>query len=214
MRLLPFFCCISLFCSEESLVDPEFISKHLTFEAPYETTHGALDDYLGVGMIYYSIVYAKRAKICVCIGSGGGFVPRIMRQAQRDLKLQDSKTLLIDGNIGDFGRPLWLSQNSFFRKNYPDIECIIAKSHETSLALQGKIRIDYLHIDADHSEEGCWQDFIDYLPLMNPNSVITIHDTADLTGGPPKVVDRLKTLGYEIIDFKELGAGTAIVKIN
>ena len=34
-------------------------------------------------MIIYSTIQMMRAKVCVCLGSGGGFIPRIMTQANR-----------------------------------------------------------------------------------------------------------------------------------
>ena len=40
---------------------------------------------LAAGMIYYSLAYSLKARTCVNLGSGGGFVPRMLRQAQRDL---------------------------------------------------------------------------------------------------------------------------------
>ena len=45
---------------------------------PYRWTHGATDLHLGDGMIVYSVIQMMRAKVCVCLGSGGGFIPRIM----------------------------------------------------------------------------------------------------------------------------------------
>ena len=197
-----------------SVINKEFIDNFLTNQAPYHDSHGAEKNYLGAGLIYYAIVYANKSKICVCIGSGGGFVPRIMRQAQRDLNLKDSRTILIDGNTGPYGRPLWLNKNSFFKQNFSDIEIIISLSHEASIKLGAKnLKIDYLHIDGDHSEKGCLQDFYDYLPMMNNNSLITIHDTGTNLG-PMKVVEKIKQNKFEIINLPWLGAGFALVKIK
>ena len=39
------------------------------------------------------------------------------------------------------------------------------------------IKIDYLHIDADHSYEGVKKDFDLYSKLLNKNGIISIHDT-------------------------------------
>ena len=52
---------------------------------PYRWSHGATDLHLGDGMIVYSIIQHMRAKNCVCIGSGGGFIPRIMTAARIEL---------------------------------------------------------------------------------------------------------------------------------
>src|SRR5262245_38832527 len=69
----------------ESLVDSRVISELLTREAPWHESHGADGAYLGMGLLYYALTYSLRADVAVCLGSGGGFVPRLMRQAQRDL---------------------------------------------------------------------------------------------------------------------------------
>ena len=51
----------------------------------YRWTHGATDLHLGDGLLIYSFIQFIRAKVCVCIGSGGGFIPRLMTQARKDL---------------------------------------------------------------------------------------------------------------------------------
>ena len=38
---------------------------------PYRWSHGATDDHLGDGLIIYSLIQYMRAKVCVCLGSGG-----------------------------------------------------------------------------------------------------------------------------------------------
>lgn len=197
----------------DCLINRKFIQDFLTKEAPWERSHGAEGDYLGCGLMYFSFVYSSKARVCVCLGSGGGFVPRILRQAQRELRLPYSKTYLIDGDMGPWGRPRWLSEDSFFRKNYPEIEIIIDTTHNVAMGWDPNIPIDYLHIDADHSEEGSWQDFIDYLPLMKENGIITFHDT---NGNLPcwKIAERIQQLGFEVVNFKELWAGVAVIHLG
>ena len=60
----------------------EFISNNREFDeigeevlkdVPYRWSHGATDDHLGDGLIIYSLIQYMRAKVCVCLGSGGGF---------------------------------------------------------------------------------------------------------------------------------------------
>ncbi len=199
--------------NNRSLINKDFIKKNLTFEAPWADSHGATGDDLGAGMLYYALVYIKKAKLCVCLGSGGGFVPRVMRQAQRDLNLHEARTVLVDGNMGPWGRPFWLNENSFFRKNYPDIEIIIDTTSHVARDHGPSWLIDYLHIDADHSIEGAYQDFMDYLPLMARDGIITFHDT---NGSLPcaEVIPMIRNLGFDVIDFKNLGAGVAIIYLN
>src|SRR5262245_47159520 len=69
----------------QALINFDLIRRALMRDAPWAGSHGAEGDYLGMGLLYYALVYGMRAKVAVCLGSGGGFVPRLMRQAQRDL---------------------------------------------------------------------------------------------------------------------------------
>ena len=70
-----------------------FITNNQIFEddkinlkpVEYRWTHGATDFHLGDGLLIYSMIQYMRAKVCVCLGSGGGFIPRIMTQARVDL---------------------------------------------------------------------------------------------------------------------------------
>ena len=55
----------------------------------YRWTHGATDKHLGDGMLIYTAIQYMRAKTCVCLGSGGGFIPRIITQARIDLHEQE-----------------------------------------------------------------------------------------------------------------------------
>ena len=69
-----------------SLLDLSLIRNTLLREAPWAESHGANHlTFLGAGMLYYSMAYSFRSKSIVVLGSGGGFVPRMLRQAQRDL---------------------------------------------------------------------------------------------------------------------------------
>jgi len=202
------------------LLNKNFVSAYLTREADWEWSHGASGDYLGMGLFYYSLVYGSKAKVAVCLGSGGGFVPRLMRQAQRDLGIAEtSRTILVDGNnpAAGWGAPAWLAEDSFFRTHYPDIEIVVdltSNAAENVFASQ-RIMIDYLHIDADHSFTGCLQDFETYRPFLHEGSIVTLHDTNCADAGVKHVVDYLRTLSdCDVIDFPNIGEGTALVRIG
>lgn len=201
------------------LINRELIVGALTHEAPWSGSHGADGDYLGMGLIYYGIVYMLRAKLAVCLGSGGGFVPRLMRQAQRDLGIaDDARTILVDANRPEagWGAPAWLSPTSFFRQTYGDVEISLQTSEgaiQTVFAPQC-LTIDYLHIDADHSFEACLDDFRAYRPFLREGSVVTLHDTNFGGAGVRHVSEHVRTPGdCEVVDFPDLGAGTAVVRI-
>jgi hypothetical protein len=85
--------------SSEGLLNQGFIASTVTGGDRWCASHGAVPDGsdLGAGMLYYSLAYATKATTCVCLGSGGGFVPRLMRQAQRDLGIPGGRTILVDG---------------------------------------------------------------------------------------------------------------------
>jgi hypothetical protein len=157
----------------------------------YRWTHGATDLHLGDGLLIYSIIQYMRAKVCVCLGSGGGFIPRIMTQARIDL--HDSG--IFDGNKdynwGDIGTTFivdaanqvggnvdWLEQDSFLRKIFsPRIINDTTENAYYNFFVKEDIKIDYLHIDAGHSYDDVKQDFELYSTLLSEHGIISIHDT-------------------------------------
>ncbi len=208
-----------------SLVDKEFVKSYLTASDPWCRGHGAKEgsEDLGAGMLYYSLAYAFRSKTCVCLGSGGGFVPRMMRQAQRDLELEGSRTLLVDGTLqvpqskkDIWGEPCWVPEDSVFRTNYPEVE-IRLELTETAFReyfQPNNVKIDYLHIDADHHYEGVKIDWDLYSTLVPDDGIITLHDTVNYR--PPcgvyLLMDEIRETGdYEMINLP-IAYGTAILR--
>ena len=121
------------------LFNLKYIKKYLTNNndkpVTYRWTHGATDNHLGDGLLIYSIIQFVRAKNCVCLGSGGGFIPRIMTQARvdlydvgifegnRDFNWGDIGTTYVVDAANEIGGEVdWLKKDSFLRKNfYPRI---------------------------------------------------------------------------------------------
>ena len=201
------------------LIDRDFVRSVLTREAQWSGSHGAEDGFLGMGLLYYTLTYTWQAQIAVCLGSGGGFVPRLMRQAQRDLGIAETaRTILVDANLADagWGSPAWLGGDSFFRRNFPDVEIVLTtteKAADQVFEPQG-LRINYLHIDADHSFEACLADFCRYRKYLGVGSLVTFHDTTFPRAGVRDVVEHLRTRGdCDVIDLPDIGFGTAIVRI-
>lgn len=157
----------------------------------FRWTHGATDYHLGDGLLIYSIISYMRAKTCVCLGSGGGFVPRIMTQARIDLyetNIFEGKkefnwgdigaTYLVDAANGIGGQVNYLDESSFFRSNFfPRFINDTTENAYYNFFIKEDIKIDYLHIDADHSYEGVKKDFELYSKILSPNGIISIHDT-------------------------------------
>jgi hypothetical protein len=117
---------------EKNLLNSEFIKHYITTnreeeDVKYRWSHGATDLHLGDGLVVYSLIQYLRAKTCVCLGSGGGFIPRIMTQARVDLHTQKifngnaerewgdiGTTILVDANNGKGGEPDWIKEGTFF----------------------------------------------------------------------------------------------------
>jgi len=158
---------------------------------PYRWTHGANDVEMGDGLLVYSFIQFIRAKTCVCIGSGGGFIPRIMTQARRDMWDMGvfggnsdfswgdiGCTYVVDANNGIGGKSDIGDEESFFRKHFhPRVILETSEKAFYDFFIRQDIKIDYLHIDGDHSYEGVKRDFELYSTIMNPNGIISIHDT-------------------------------------
>ena len=176
------------------ITNNDFINKNITNNGdqpvPYRWTHGATDWHMGDGMIVYSLIQHMRSKICVCIGSGGGFIPRIMTQARIDLYKQKIFEGNGDYNWGDIGTTYVVdacngiggpndleNEDSFYRNTfYPRfIKNTSEDAYYNFFTLQD-IKIDILFIDGDHSYEGVKLDFELYSKILNENGVIIIHD--------------------------------------
>ncbi len=200
---------------EQRLVNEAYVEKYLTSEAHWHRSHAASQGFLGGGMLYYGFAYALRARMCVCLGSGGGFVPRVLRQAQRDMGLSRSHTILVDANLRDagWGKPKWLPKGSMLRKEFPEILIVLNTTDAAfhKFFVPRGIKIDYLHIDADHSYEACLADFDNYSSIMAKSFVISIHDT-DMPTVARVVEDLRKRDGLELIDLPDLGRGVAFVR--
>jgi hypothetical protein len=114
-----------------------------------------------------------------------------MTQARMDLHSQNifegngivewgdiGTTIIIDAANGVGGFTDWTAENSFLRQNFSP-QVILDTSERTfyDYFVRQDIKIDYLHIDGDHSYEGVKKDFELYSTIMSENGIITIHDT-------------------------------------
>lgn len=202
------------------LVNPHFMYSKILPEANFAESHDALPNScsLGTGILYYSLASSLKAKVCVCLGSGGGFVPRMMRQAQRDNHIKNSRTILIDADMGNYGRPNYMEETSFLRRYYPDIEILKVTTKEAVAIISDYVqRIDYLHVDADHSLQGSYEDFRIYSSLCDEHSIITFHDTRPFAYQRMdcwKTLELIRREGHKIIDMPWIGGGVALVQLH
>jgi len=177
------------------ITNQDFITNNITTNlgepVPYKWTHGATTEHLGDGIIVYSIVQHMRAKNCLCIGSGGGYIPRIITQARLDLHKQQifegnddlnwgdiGSTYLVDACNGVGGPNDLEDENSYYRyKFHPRlIKSTSEEAYYNFFVLQD-IKLDFIFIDGDHSYEGVKKDFELYSQLLTDKGIIIIHDT-------------------------------------
>jgi hypothetical protein len=202
-----------------TLLNHEFIFTEFNrtgiLPTSFSYTHGAdQGSYVGSGLLYFAIPYMLKAKTCVCIGSGGGFVPRFMYQAQVEARVEGARTVLVDADRGGLGRPDYLGPNSFLRAHFPAIEIVNCDSANFAAEAQLKgLKIDYLHIDGDHTYGGALSDFEKYLPLMSDKGLISFHDT-DGTLPCAEALAEIKAVGHNVIDLSFIGSGIAIIQIS
>lgn len=168
-----------------------FISNNEDKPVPYRWTHGATETNIGDGNIVYGIIQHMRAKICVCIGSGGGFIPRIMTQARIDLYEEKMFEGKYDFNWGDIGATYLVDpcngiggpsdvddENSFYRTHFqPRFIKETSENAFYNFFIPQDIKIDLLFIDGDHTYEGVKKDFDLYSTILSKNGIIIIHDT-------------------------------------
>jgi hypothetical protein len=168
-----------------------FITTNDGIDVPYRWTHGATKKHLGDGLIVYSLIQHMRAKTCVCIGSGGGYIPRIMTQARIDLWEQNIFEGDRDMNWGDIGVTYVVDicngvggntdlddELSFYRQKFhPRFIKSTSEKAYYDFFVKHDIKIDFLFIDGDHSYEGIKLDFDLYSTLLSDYGIIAIHDT-------------------------------------
>jgi len=151
----------------------------------YRWTHGANDSYLGSGIFYFAVPYFLKAEVCVCLGSGGGYVPRLMVDCVHELNETQmygedkyGEVYVVDATNGFNGEVDWSDEDSFLREKFnPKFINTTTEDAFYNFFVKRDVKIDYLHIDADHTYEGCKLDFDLYSTIMNENGIISIHDT-------------------------------------
>jgi hypothetical protein len=185
----------------------------------FSDSHGAFEDHIGAGGLYYALATMIRSQVSVCIGSGGGFVPRLLRQAQQDLRLVNAHTYLVDANLPDlgFGHPMqpggWLTAENDLQSATPGLTILRMLSKDAAqLFASAGMTLDYLHIDGDHSAHGVVADLSDYLPLLSNRAVVSLHDLRmeSVRQAMVEIGRRYPTL--EWVTFNEIGNGTAVLR--
>lgn len=194
------------------LLNKDCINNWLINQEKFHKSHHANVGFLGGGLLIYAFAYMFKSKCCVCLGSGSGFAPRLMRQAQFDCGIKDeSETILVDANLPEagWGEPDYHNKNTFFTDNF-DVK-IIKDTTKNAVSKFHNKSIKYLHIDADHSYEFVRDDFISYSKYVPVHGIITLHDSMVDTG-VPRLVSEIKAMkGFEVCNI-QIGTGLAVVR--
>ena len=173
---------------KRNILNHEYIEQEITTndkksDVRYRWSHGATEKHMGDGIIVYSMMYFFKPKLSVCLGSGGGFIPRIMSKCLNDLKQEgfntdESRVILVDAVNGVNGHPDWIDDDSFYRNNFQSewLHTTTEKAYYEYF-IKRDMKIDVLWIDADHSLEGVKKDFDLYSEIMSENGIIMVHDT-------------------------------------
>ena len=177
------------------ITNQDFIKNNITSNQgepiPYLWSHGATTEHMGDGIMVYSTIQHMRAKNCVCIGSGGGYIPRIITQARLDLHKQNIFNGNNDFNWGDIGTTYVVdacngvggnndleNEHSFLHKVFiPRFIKSTSVDAFYDFFIRQDIKIDFLFIDGDHSYEGVKKDFELYSTILSEKGIIMLHDT-------------------------------------
>lgn len=190
----------------------------LVYDLPYSWSHNITKKSLGNGTLYATLPKNTNAQLCVCIGSGAGIVPILLRETTK------GRVILIDALNGINGseqhsRPYYEK----LRANYPTLEIIFERSETAVSKIPNSI--DFLHIDGDHTYEGVKIDWELYSPKVRRGGYITIHDTDESVldkydwyinenrwnGGPARLVREIE--GYSKVDYFD-GISTGVTLLQ
>jgi hypothetical protein len=127
---------------------------------------------MGDLLITYAFAQCTDANLFVCIGSGEGTVPKILREAQLKMNKTNSKTILVDAVTEAFKYNGVLNEEKI--KDL-DFEFIKEFSNKAYSKFEDN-SIDILYLDHHHSLEDTIKDIELYLPKMSINSYIFVHD--------------------------------------
>jgi len=187
--------------------------------------HGADGDYQGAGLLYATLPYLKRARVCVCLGTGSGYVAKWMSLGQQAAEALPRRTIIVDANTegADGGKPDYFvdpgedGDPGPLRRNFPEIE-IVEGTWEALFEVlprgENDPRIDYLHIDADHRWEYVSSDFWAVQPWLHRGSVVTLHDSKHSSFGVRYLVRLIRELPghFELMDWP-IRNGVAVVRV-
>jgi predicted O-methyltransferase YrrM len=153
--------------------------------------------------------YASHRRAAVEIGVAEGMSAAILREAMD----ATGRLWLIDPYPSRYpvSPARKVARRTISRVRGANVEWIRSFSHDAARGWSQSI--DFVFIDADHSEQACEQDWRDWSPWVSPGGVVLFHDSAQgptspaqPDWGPVKLVDRLlrnpgaHTPGWDLVD--------------
>lgn len=141
--------------------------------------HGAIQKQTELALLV-QLVASRRPRVVLEIGTAAGGTLWAWCQCAAD----DAELVSIDLPGGDYG-------GGYPEEHVPTLagyvrpgqrlRLIRADSHRPDVRaeavehLAGE-QVDLLFIDGDHTEEGCWADWVDYGGLVRPGGLVAFHD--------------------------------------
>lgn len=140
-------------------------------------------EFLGFGLIHYSLIRNIKPKRVLCIGSRKGFIPAILALACKDNKM--GRVDLVDPGYDRKHSRHW-SGIGLWKKIDPKKHFRVLSLHRwidlyvmTSKQFAQKFpqrRYEYVYIDGDHSYEGVKKDYNLFWPRLGKNGLMVFHD--------------------------------------
>ena len=144
-------------------------------KSEWSWSHGADSKHPGFSLLYYSLIYSNISNKCVILGSGGGYVPRLIYYAQSEL-VKNKLLKEIDISLVDVGNGVG-GERVYDENGFDDLKELKLYNMKTDDAYHNFNNINYLHVDADHNPSQVYKDLTNYGSRMDgDNWIITAHD--------------------------------------
>lgn len=141
------------------------------------------DNFLGFGLLHYSLIRLIQPQRVLCIGSRKGFIPAILALACKDNRY--GKVDFVDAGYGDEDNKAW-SGVGFWKKNDSKkhfqflglnkwLKSYIMTTEEFAKKCPNR-KYEYIYVDGDHSYEGVKLDYELFWPRLNKNGFMVFHD--------------------------------------
>lgn len=152
----------------------DIVKRH--YYAPNQN-RGNSEYSFGFGLIHYALIRNIRPERVLCVGSLKGYMPAICALACKDEGI--GKVEFVDeGGVNWGGGGVWQGLTDLRAYWAPlGIEDWV-ETHVTRIEDYELGQYQYVHLDADHSYEGCKRQFELIWPHLDRGGLFTFHDIA------------------------------------